>query len=306
MGTSDSTHANTKLRQERVGRNWRQHDVAEHLGTTVVTVNRWERGNQQPSAYFRVKLCALFGKDAEELGLLPEVPPPQDSIQIESRTTTELASPDSPQEVLAAPPEPLPQTSQPHQSRTRLMSGPLHPSRDTLEYSIPLSPRRTRWLWLTVTGILVGVLFGYALGSLSLAAPLFSSCLFFEPTHASILSPPSGSSVPRSITVEGTTCHIPDGKQLWLFVGSNAIPGYYPLTGPLAISSDGKWRTHALIGSTQPNDSGASFLLVPVLADQEGGAAIQHFLTRSDVKSRYLYPLPRGIQILSKVLVIRK
>ncbi|HZR43913.1 MAG TPA: hypothetical protein VFB12_27610 [Ktedonobacteraceae bacterium] len=112
--------------------------------------------------------------------------------------------------------------------------------------------------------------------------------------------------MPRSITVEGTTCHIPDGKQLWLFVGSNAIPGYYPLTGPLAISSDGKWRTHALIGSTQPNDSGASFLLVPVLADQEGGAAIQHFLTRSDVKSRYLYPLPRGIQILSKVLVIRK
>lgn len=51
-------------------RNWRQREVADHLGTTVVTVNRWERGIQQPSAYFRLKLCALFGKSPEELGLL--------------------------------------------------------------------------------------------------------------------------------------------------------------------------------------------------------------------------------------------
>jgi tetratricopeptide (TPR) repeat protein len=35
----------------------------------VVTIQRWERGSQQPGAYFRLKLCALFGKSAEELGL---------------------------------------------------------------------------------------------------------------------------------------------------------------------------------------------------------------------------------------------
>jgi tetratricopeptide (TPR) repeat protein/transcriptional regulator with XRE-family HTH domain len=70
MDGSDSTCPNEQLRQERIRHNWRQQDVADHVGTTVVTVNRWERGGQQPSAYFRVKLCALFGKSAEELGLV--------------------------------------------------------------------------------------------------------------------------------------------------------------------------------------------------------------------------------------------
>src|SRR6266566_797366 len=70
MNTSTNTHANALLRQERIGRDWRQRDLAEQLGTTVVTVKRWERGYQQPSLYFRVKLCTLFGKSAQELGLV--------------------------------------------------------------------------------------------------------------------------------------------------------------------------------------------------------------------------------------------
>jgi len=69
MDTSNGTLANDRLRQERIRRSWRQRDLAEQLGTTVVTVKRWERGYQQPSTYFRVKLCTLFGKSAEELGL---------------------------------------------------------------------------------------------------------------------------------------------------------------------------------------------------------------------------------------------
>ncbi|HEY7420172.1 MAG TPA: NB-ARC domain-containing protein, partial [Ktedonobacteraceae bacterium] len=68
-------HLASRLRQERLGRNWHQRDVAEHLGTTVVTVNRWERGVQQPSTYFRVKLCVLFGKSAQELGFLSDDQP---------------------------------------------------------------------------------------------------------------------------------------------------------------------------------------------------------------------------------------
>ncbi len=72
MDASPSTSSNDQLRQERIRRNWRQQDLADHLGTTVVTVGRWERGSQQPSAYFRIKLCALFCKSAEELGLVPK------------------------------------------------------------------------------------------------------------------------------------------------------------------------------------------------------------------------------------------
>lgn len=73
MSSSQLPQANSRLRQERIQRNWRQRDLAELLGTTVITITRWERGSHQPSAYFRVKLCAIFGKTVEELGLLPEV-----------------------------------------------------------------------------------------------------------------------------------------------------------------------------------------------------------------------------------------
>jgi transcriptional regulator with XRE-family HTH domain len=65
---------NERLVRHRIARNWYQRDVAEQLGVTVVTVERWERGYQQPSAYHRVKLCQLFGTSPEELGLLEVLP----------------------------------------------------------------------------------------------------------------------------------------------------------------------------------------------------------------------------------------
>jgi transcriptional regulator with XRE-family HTH domain len=68
MSASSIVQVNHQLRHERIEHNWRQQDVADQLGTTVVTVKRWERGSQYPSAYFRQKLCALFGKSAQELG----------------------------------------------------------------------------------------------------------------------------------------------------------------------------------------------------------------------------------------------
>jgi transcriptional regulator with XRE-family HTH domain len=59
------------LRQERELRGWSQSRAAQELGTTPNTVSAWERDLSLPSPYFREKLCALFGKNAQELGLLP-------------------------------------------------------------------------------------------------------------------------------------------------------------------------------------------------------------------------------------------
>jgi transcriptional regulator with XRE-family HTH domain len=59
------------LRQERELRGWSQSRAAQELGTTPNTVSAWERDLSLPSAYFREKLCNLFGKNAWELGLLP-------------------------------------------------------------------------------------------------------------------------------------------------------------------------------------------------------------------------------------------
>jgi len=75
MNVSDNMRMNNLLRQERIRRNWRQRDLAEQLGTTVLTIKRWERGSQQPSLYFRAKLCVLFGKSVEELGLIDVMTP---------------------------------------------------------------------------------------------------------------------------------------------------------------------------------------------------------------------------------------
>src|SRR5438552_5907146 len=70
MDQQEKSPWNERLRQERIRRNWRQREVAEQLGTTPVTVTRWESGSHQPSPYFRVKLCALFGKSEQELGFI--------------------------------------------------------------------------------------------------------------------------------------------------------------------------------------------------------------------------------------------
>src|SRR6266702_3885573 len=63
-------YRNEKLRQQRILHNWRQQDLADQLEVTITTIQRWERGTQEPSTYYRVKLCDLFGLAAEELGLL--------------------------------------------------------------------------------------------------------------------------------------------------------------------------------------------------------------------------------------------
>jgi transcriptional regulator with XRE-family HTH domain/tetratricopeptide (TPR) repeat protein len=63
---------NERLRHQRIVHNWRQIDLADQLGVTTMTVQRWERGSQQPGAYYRAKLCDLFGLDPHELGLIEE------------------------------------------------------------------------------------------------------------------------------------------------------------------------------------------------------------------------------------------
>ena len=61
---------NNILRHERQLRGWSQQKVAELVETSEDVVSRWERGERKPIPFFQEKLCALFGKTAEELGFL--------------------------------------------------------------------------------------------------------------------------------------------------------------------------------------------------------------------------------------------
>jgi DNA-binding XRE family transcriptional regulator len=68
---------NTRLKAQRLKKHWSQVYVATMIGTNDVTVSRWESGATFPSLYYRQQLCELFGKSAEELGLLPPVEGPE-------------------------------------------------------------------------------------------------------------------------------------------------------------------------------------------------------------------------------------
>ncbi len=61
-----------QLRRERELRGWSQADLAEKVGCEMKTVGRWEGGMGFPRPYHRQKLCEIFGKNAEELGLVRE------------------------------------------------------------------------------------------------------------------------------------------------------------------------------------------------------------------------------------------
>lgn len=61
---------NQWLINERRQHAWLQQDVADRVGTTRVTISRWEHRITLPSPYFRQQLCAVFEKSAAELGLL--------------------------------------------------------------------------------------------------------------------------------------------------------------------------------------------------------------------------------------------
>lgn len=64
---------NSLLRQARQKQGWTQKEVADRIGAPLdLNVTRWERGTAKPSAFYTQKLCQLFGKSVEELGLLPD------------------------------------------------------------------------------------------------------------------------------------------------------------------------------------------------------------------------------------------
>jgi tetratricopeptide (TPR) repeat protein/transcriptional regulator with XRE-family HTH domain len=70
MKKADQAIPNHLLRQERELRGWSQKYVAEQIDAASYYISRWECGAASPSPYFRSKLCTLFAKNAQDLGLL--------------------------------------------------------------------------------------------------------------------------------------------------------------------------------------------------------------------------------------------
>ena len=65
----DEKLPNTRLQHERELKGWSQEHVAKEIDTSAKNISRWECGDK-PIPYYRQKLCALFSKNAEDLGFL--------------------------------------------------------------------------------------------------------------------------------------------------------------------------------------------------------------------------------------------
>ncbi|HET8843198.1 MAG TPA: NB-ARC domain-containing protein, partial [Ktedonobacteraceae bacterium] len=69
-----ATISNSRLRNERERQGWTRAYMAEQLGLAdPKTIGRWERGTSSPNAYFRQKLCEIFGKTSQDLGLIQQI-----------------------------------------------------------------------------------------------------------------------------------------------------------------------------------------------------------------------------------------
>lgn len=86
------------LKAEREKRGWSLAKLAEVLGTTTRTVSRWEQGLAVPYPYYREQLCILYGKTAEELGLLSDI--------YEKSDAEKETPPPVPEPVVPSPPAP--------------------------------------------------------------------------------------------------------------------------------------------------------------------------------------------------------
>ncbi len=67
---TDHIKYNNRLREARKSRGLTQQEVASEIGTSALTINRWEQGKSFPQSYYLQKLCDFFGLSAEELGFI--------------------------------------------------------------------------------------------------------------------------------------------------------------------------------------------------------------------------------------------
>jgi transcriptional regulator with XRE-family HTH domain len=61
-----------KLVEARARKDWTLQEAAGWIGCAPNTLNRWELGTMNPSAYYRTRLSAAYGMTKEELGLEDE------------------------------------------------------------------------------------------------------------------------------------------------------------------------------------------------------------------------------------------
>lgn len=125
---------NHLLRSARESRGWTQEELAEKIGTTSVTISRWESGITFPSRYFRKKLSTLYGQSIRDLGLMPE-----DSINLPQIASSSAVGTPTVGARLTSPPAPSEKRTE---ALPALRPGPIFLFNEPLTDSLEMYGRR--------------------------------------------------------------------------------------------------------------------------------------------------------------------
>ena len=60
MSTSEEFTIGQRLRRERERLSWTQERLAEKIGTSPASINRWENDKTLPQPHYREQLCRVF------------------------------------------------------------------------------------------------------------------------------------------------------------------------------------------------------------------------------------------------------
>lgn len=161
------------LRQDRL---WSQAELARLIGTTPVSVGRWENNITRPNLYFQQQLCKLFSKSPEELGFVPQSrhgQSPQSNDQLSE------VEPYQPQEVELEQPEQV--ALHEHATGTLPVLAPVHRTSSSRMFTlghIVVWNRRSFFFVMTCLSLflLLSMLFWYVRQNMPLSAAQHPSC----------------------------------------------------------------------------------------------------------------------------------
>jgi transcriptional regulator with XRE-family HTH domain len=67
MSKGNQRSIGQRLLHERERLNWSQEELAEKIGTTALSINRWEHDKAAPRPFYRAELCRVFNMSSEAL-----------------------------------------------------------------------------------------------------------------------------------------------------------------------------------------------------------------------------------------------
>jgi len=111
------------------------------------------------------------------------------------------------------------------------------------------------------------------------------------------------SHVPRSVTIEGTASNTLNGKELWILVAAEGMQDYFPQPGPVQVVKDGMWSLPITVGIDTDHDK--KFVLYTALFDIAGKSAIDKYFMQTPSPDYIGINSLEGIQLMSKINVIR-